>query len=98
MRTSVANAGKMSRRRLATHRTHPFFSEASPETEPRFKDLLGSLNQLYRNNLHYADRGSFGNVFVLDILKDGHTSVSVDVQTRLGGGPRWCTRILQHLR
>ena len=74
------------------------FLGALPKRRLQSKDLLGGLNQLYRNNLHYGDRGRLGNIFVLDILKDAHTSISLGVQMRLGGGSGWWTQILQHLR
>ena len=80
--------------------TYTSFLEALAEAGPQFKNLVYFL----RDRKYLED---FGDVFVLDILKDGSTSISWRVQGEKGLIPRLprglqaseaSTQLLQHLR
>ena len=71
------------------------FLEALEETGPQFKELLRGLEEFRIKDRFAFGRPDLGEIFVLDILKDGSTSVSLKVQG--SGDP--ATRLLpRHMR
>ena len=71
------------------------FLETLEKTGPQFKELLRGLEELRTKDRFAFGRPDLGEVFILDILKDGSTSVSLKVQ---GSGDPATTLLPRHMR